>query len=98
MKPWSQRESLFLSSPEKSESADNAKSVCPTYRPSVFLRYAAHCIEDGRPVDRLLAPPGWTNWICQTLPPYEEWDEQELTETRVMRFLLAAELAEQEGC
>lgn len=65
---------------------------------SLFLRYAAHCIEDGFPVDRAIAPAGWVQWIVHTLPtPDALWNDEDVTETRVMRFLLAAEMAEDAG-
>lgn len=59
----------------------------------VWLKHCAYCIHEGFPLDRTAAPPGWTEWICLTLPDADEWDQAEVDETRVMRFLLAAAMA-----
>ena len=65
-------------------------------KPSDFLRYAAEQIDQGLrigPVDS----KGWNHYICMTLPPMDQWNERELCETRVMRFLLASQIAKSEG-
>lgn len=63
---------------------------------SAFLRFAAEQIDLGRRIGPVEAK-GWNEYICMTLPPVEEWNERELCETRVMRFLLAAEIAKSDG-
>lgn len=66
-------------------------------RVSEFLRYCAACINEGAAIDRGYAPPGWVEWVCLTLPLDDDWDKEAIVETRVLRFLLAADIAESEG-
>lgn len=65
-------------------------------RPSTFLLYAAECIDAGKRIGPVSAK-GWNEYICMTLPPLYDWNEREVCETRVMRFLLASEIARSEG-
>ncbi len=65
--------------------------------PSEFLQYCAVCFCEGwliEPLDQ----PGWTDYLRLTYPQHmEDWNEREIVETRVMRFLLASEIAKGEG-
>jgi len=65
-------------------------------KPSEFLRFAAEQIDLGRRIGPVEAK-GWNEYICMTLPPVDDWNEREISETRVMRFLLAAEIARADG-
>ena len=65
---------------------------------SEWLGYCARSIERGIPVQASLAPSGWGAYIAATLPQSgDDYTAFELAETRVMRFLLAAEIARSEG-
>lgn len=65
---------------------------------SAFLRQCAERLDKGLEVDRVNAPQGWARYIVDTLP--QECDPVKMdavAETRVMRFLLASEIAKAEG-
>lgn len=66
---------------------------------SEFLGFAARSIEAGIPILPKLAPKGWGEYAAMTLPQSCDFSvsAKELVETRVMRFLLAAEIARSEG-
>lgn len=67
-------------------------------KPSEFLGYCARSCEAELTILPKLAPKGWSDYIAMTLPQSgDEPSPRELAETRVMRFLLAAEVAKSEG-
>lgn len=65
---------------------------------SAFLRYAAQQCFAGMPIDHSVAPACSVDFICLTLPmDADRASMRELVETRPLRFLLAAAVAESEG-
>lgn len=70
-------------------------------RSSQFLRLAAEAIDGGYTAAAIPQPVGmrWEPWLVLTLPVCECFDyhAEDIAETRVLRFLLAAEIAESEG-
>lgn len=70
-------------------------STAMPVKSSAYLRHAAECLHYGKPVtgDQ---PDRWAEWLAFTLPetPYES---SVASECRVLRFLLAADIAESEG-
>lgn len=68
---------------------------------SLFLRIAAECIEQGLliTIPQKERPKDWPLYVALTLPPYplSKWPVPAIERTRVLRFLLAAAVAEGEG-
>ena len=71
-------------------------------RPSRWLTLAAEALDGGfTPMAVSLYPPplGWQDYVTMTLPSCDCYDHhaEDIVETRVLRFLLAAAIAKEEG-
>lgn len=68
---------------------------------SHFLRIAAECIEQGLVISipKQERPKDWPLYVALTLPTYplSQWPVRDIERTRVLRFLLAAAIAEGDG-
>lgn len=68
-------------------------------RSSEFLRYAAFCVDSGRPLKTLPEhrPARWYEYAALTHPDAAQFSDPAVNRLRSLRLCLAAAVAESEG-